>query len=176
MINFKGITVKNLIENGEMNMKKWLCLALLGIFMGGFCDEDSINDDGYYATQEPAEGPPIYVCDVPSYSYRMRCEEKEVPVRKLCCRPVQRQYEVQRVRYVPQVYTETINRTEIEYYYVDSVDVRQNWVCDRNCEYRPQYFRATPCVSENSMTPSCDAPCERINKRYPRPFGCKECP
>lgn len=151
-------------------MKKILTLAFLGIAMGGFCAPDEIYDDGFYVTQEPAESPPIYVCDVPTYSYRMRCEEKEVPVRKLCCRPVQRQYEVQRVKYVPQVYTETITRTEIEYYYVNACDVRQNWVCDRNCEYTPQYFRGTPCPSENNMTPRCG---ERIKKRCPRNLGCR---
>jgi hypothetical protein len=151
-------------------MKKILSfLALFSIGLQGFCDD--ICDDGCYAAMEPMESPPIYVQDVPAYSYRMRCEEKEVPVRKLCSRPVQRYYEVQRVRYVPQCYKETICRTEIEYYYVESVDTRQNWVCDTNCEYSPLYYRSAPCVGEDKMTP-CDAP---RPKRYPKPFGGKEC-
>lgn len=174
MINFKVITVKNLIEKSEIGMKK--ILSMLAIFAivssQGICDDNEVYDDGFYASKEPIESPPIHVCDVPSYSYRMRCEEKLVPVRKMACRPVQRSYEVQRVKYVPQVYTETITRTEMEYYYVDSVDVRQNWVCDRNCEFTSVYSRPTPCPDENSMTP-CENKCP---KHYPRPFGCKECP
>lgn len=154
-------------------MKKALrFLALFSSILGwqqGFCDE--ICDDGCYATKEPMGSPPIYVHDVPTYSYRMKCQEKEIPVRKLCSRPVQRCYEVQRVKYVPQYYTETICRTEIEYYYVDSVDVRQNWSCERNCEFTPEYYRATPCQGENSMTPCTPPPL-----RYPKPFGAKECP
>ena len=161
MINFKRITVKELIENLELSMKKLISfLALFSICLGwqqGFSDEgDEYYDDGYYASKEPLEGPPIYVHDVPSYSYRFRCEEKEIPVRRLCCRPVQRQYEVQRVKYIPQWYTETITRTEVEYYYVDSVDIRQNWVCDKTCEFVPEYYRC-PKKGENEMTPSrCD--------------------
>lgn len=145
-----------------MKMKKTLSVLALLSMGYGFCDE--ICDDGCYATKQP-EGPPIYVHDVPAYSYRMKCVDKEVPVRKLCSRPVERKYEVQRVKYVPQYYTETITRTEIEYYYVDSVDIRQEWVCERNCEFTPQYFRATPCEGENSMTP-----CEPPPMRYPRPY------
>jgi hypothetical protein len=155
-------------------MKKMLGhLTLFSMVWGGqlgFCN-DEIYDDGHYATKEPMESPPIYVHNVPTYSYRMKCKEKEIPVRKLCCRPVQRFYELQRVKYVPQYYTETISRTEIEYYYVDSVDVRQNWTCERNCEFTPQYFRPTPCQGENSMTPYEPPP-----RTYPKPFGCKDCP
>lgn len=132
---------------------------------------NDICDDGCYPCKESG-GPPIYVYDKPTYNYRMRCEEKEIPVRRLCSRPVQRQYEVQRVKYIPQYYTETITRTEIEYYYVNSVDIRQNWICEKNCEYTPTYCSQTPCPGETSMTPSYG----RTPINYPKPFGGKECP
>src|SRR5262245_29166664 len=72
------------------------------------CDEDACKD--YWCR---------YVVYEPMYYTVQKAIERQVPIKKKHARLVPKEYVVQRVRYVPEHYNETIVKNEVEYYHVD---------------------------------------------------------
>lgn len=78
------------------------------------------------------------ICYEPVYYTTQKCIEKQIPIKKKRARFVPKEYAVQRLRYVPEIYTEVIVKNEIEYYYEDDWKVRTEMVCERQCEWVPR--------------------------------------
>lgn len=94
------------------------------------------------------------ICYEPVYYTTQKCVEKQIPTKKKCVRMVPKEYAVQRLRYVPEIYTEIIVKNEMEYYYVDDWKVRTEMVCERQCEWVPRS------VWKQVIKDSCDLECE----------------
>jgi hypothetical protein len=77
-----------------------------------------------------------------------RCVEDVIPCKKRCCRYVDKYYEVQRCRMVPQYYTETCCTKCPEYYEVEECKTCKRWVCDTHCKYVPQYYWKHTCNNQ----------------------------
>lgn len=98
----------------------------------------------------------LYVHYEPCYYCVNRCVEEQVPCKKQCVRYVNKCYEVQRCKYVPQYYTETYTRQEPEYYCVDDCKTVQKTVQDVCCKNVPRYYWKHVCGNAN-----CTNPCPR---------------
>lgn len=96
------------------------------------------------------------ICYEPVYYTTQKCIEKQIPVKKQRVRMVPKEYAVQRLRYVPEIYTEIIVRNEMEYYYEDDWKVRTEMVCERQCEWVPRSVWKK--VAKNP----CDLECETM--------------
>lgn len=94
------------------------------------------------------------ICYEPVYYTTQKCIEKQIPVKRKRMRLVPRQIEVQRVRYVPEVYTEVIVKNEKEYYFEDDWIVRSEMVSEKQCEWVPKS------VWKKVMKNSCELECE----------------
>lgn len=94
------------------------------------------------------------ICYEPVYYTTQKCIEKQIPVKKKRVRFVPKEYEVQRLRYVPEVYTEIVVKNEMEYYYEEDWKVRTEMVCERQCEWVPRS------VWKKVAKDSCDLECE----------------
>ena len=94
------------------------------------------------------------ICYEPVYYTKQKCVEKQIPVKKKRVRMVPKEYTVQRLRYVPEVYTEIVVKNEMEYYYEDDWKVRTEMVCERQCEWVPRS------VWKKVAKDPCDVECE----------------
>ena len=81
-----------------------------------------------------------YVVYEPMYYTVQKCVERQVPTKKKCCRLVPKEYVVQRVKYVPEYYNETIVKNEVEYYYVDDWKTSTEMVVEQKCEWVPKCY------------------------------------
>lgn len=94
-----------------------------------FC-EDEVCEEEYWCRE---------ICYEPMYYTVQKAIERQTPVKKLCCRIVPKEYTVQRVRYVPEYYTEKISKNEFEYFYQDDWKVSTQMVSERQCEWVPRF-------------------------------------
>lgn len=78
------------------------------------------------------------ICYEPMFYTTQKAVERQIPTKKRVARLVPKEYTVQRVRYVPQYYTEKIIKNEVEYSYVDDWKIRTEMVCERQCEWIPK--------------------------------------
>lgn len=86
----------------------------------------------------------------PMYYTTQKCIEKQIPVKKLCCKMVPKKYKVQRVRYVPEYYTEMVTKNEMEYFYQDDWKVTTQMVSERQCEWVPKFvWKKVTCVVDD---------------------------
>jgi hypothetical protein len=96
----------------------------------------------------------MYCCYEPCYYTTRRCVTEEIPCKKCCCRYVDKYFEVQKCRMVPEYYCETCCKQEPEYYEVDDCKTCEKWVCDQHCKYVPRYYWKHVCGQEG-----CPSPC-----------------
>lgn len=81
-----------------------------------------------------------YIVYEPMYYTVQKAIERQVPTKKKCCRLVPREYVVQRVRYIPETYNETIVKNEVEYYYVDDWKTSTEMIVEQKCEWVPKVY------------------------------------
>lgn len=86
----------------------------------------------------------------PCYYTTQRCVEEQVPCKKKCVRYVDKFYEVQRCKYVPQYYCETYCQKCPECYEVDDFKCCKKMVCDQHCKWVPKYY-----WKHNQCAPQC---------------------
>ncbi len=96
------------------------------------------------------------ICYEPVYYTTQKCVERQIPTKRQRVRMVPKEVAVQRLRYVPEIYTEIVVRNEMEYYYEDDWKVRTEMVCERQCEWVPRS------VWKKVVKDPCELECETM--------------
>lgn len=106
-----------------------------------YADMDYANSYTEENSEEPCCEEEYWCCEIcyePQYYTVQKWVDKQMPTKRKCCRVVPKEYMVQRVRYVPEVYMDKIVKNEIEYFEVDDIKVRSEMVSETKCEWVPK--------------------------------------
>lgn len=121
---------------------------------GGECPAEHEHPDNVCCgDQSTGECYCLMVRYKPCYYTTQRCVEEQIPCKKKCIRYVDKYFECQRCKYVPQYYCETYCQKCPECYEVDDCKCCRRMVCDQHCKYVPEYYWKHKCA------PQCAAPC-----------------
>lgn len=141
------------------------CLLITSYGFAQNFNNSQYQGSGSIASQENSCDQPtgdcwcMFVHQEPCYHQTRRCVEEKIPCKKTCCRYVDKYYEVQRVRYVPQCYTETLCQKVPEYYEEDDCKTCYKWVYDTHCTYKPRYYWKHVCQPQGGAAPGCASGC-----------------